>query len=119
MPLFRDELTFATGQALAAAATSIPATAVPSNYRRHIYWLRAVNRTQGTNNLNITHQVAGAGTIGLDVIPFTTYNEDYIYPDELKETSLPFLSFNASADCSFQTTDGTVLVHIRFLEAHA
>lgn len=116
MPVFRDELHFATGQAITANATSIPATAVPSNYKRYIYHLRVINRHAGTNNLAIMHQVAGAATITKDVLPFTTFNEEYVYPDELKTDSLPVWQFNASADCSFQTSDGTCFLSMRFAE---
>lgn len=69
-----------------------------------------------TNICRVQSHIAGAGTAVIDQIPFTTYAEEKEWPNELKENSLPAWIFNASQDCSFITTNGTVFVSLAYSE---
>lgn len=97
----------------------MPTQAVPANYKRNIYWYRAMTdptSRRATVRLIAQERTSGATVRNKDVLIFTTRNETQTYPDELKRDSLPIWMYNPGSITRFQAQFGTVLLSFKYAE---
>ena len=67
---------------------------IPTNMRRYVYRIKAINQFAGANMLSLARGPAGAETV-IDHLQAATQYETYIDPDEFKESAAPIYIFEA------------------------